>query len=141
MNTQQYTVGQSITFRLDGRVWGIGEITNILSKDLQVKLTQECKEFKIGSVILISKSEVIPENKGWEDNKIEKLPFKRTNWSNDEVISILKTLLIDKDNEYNGAINDAIGEFTYLNKPEDDFFATGMNSDGEIVAIGMYKRK
>jgi len=47
-----------VMFRLDGRVEGIGIVTEVHSHSYHVILTEPCKEFDAGVVIIVSANEV-----------------------------------------------------------------------------------
>lgn len=79
----------------------------------------------------------------WEDKKIEKRPnpFKRDNWTNKEIMEILKGLQIkDPHNQYaldwNDGLAAAISQFYDFDRPDTDHGACAMTQEGEIVVIG-----
>jgi hypothetical protein len=91
----------------------------------------------------------------WEDYKIENSPkpYKRNNWTNDEIMEILKGLMIDPTHiglppfdtekaknefveEWNFALETAVSQFYDFNRPDTDHGACAMTPEGEIVVIG-----
>ena len=47
-----------VMFRLDGRVEGIGIVTEVHSHSYHVLLTEPCKEFDAGVIIIVSANEI-----------------------------------------------------------------------------------
>jgi len=64
MTMKTVNVGDNVSFRLDGRWEGSGEVTDIFYKgkvvhELRVRLTTNCKEFEKGKEILVGRDELI----------------------------------------------------------------------------------
>jgi hypothetical protein len=69
--------------------------------------------------------------------------MKRDNWTNEEVMTILKDLKavgregIDLNTDWNNALDYAIGQFWDFQKPLDEFAAMAYNPETkEIVVVG-----
>lgn len=60
-------IGDTVTFRLDGSRRGTGIVTRLPCSDLpinvervyDVKLSEPCKEFSVGTTILVDKDEIV----------------------------------------------------------------------------------
>lgn len=52
---------QEISFRLDNSWHGRGIIKVVNGHSVEVELTTECKEFPVGSIIIVENSEIIPD--------------------------------------------------------------------------------
>lgn len=80
----------------------------------------------------------------WEDYKIENSPkpYKRNNWTNDEIMEILKGLMINSTypneftEDWNSPLEQAVSQFYDFNKSDSEYGACAMTPEGEIVVIG-----
>lgn len=59
MNTKTYSIGNKVSFLLDGKIEGSGEIVASINKNWVVKLDAPCKEFPKGHEIVVSESEIV----------------------------------------------------------------------------------
>lgn len=59
-SNEDFVVGNPIEFRLDGKVEGKGIIESFIADGvLAVELTQPCKEFPVGEIIVVDTEEVV----------------------------------------------------------------------------------
>jgi hypothetical protein len=56
---RQFSVGELVAFRLDGKREGEGRIKEVWSNILYIEVTKECEEFAAGCEIVILKNEVV----------------------------------------------------------------------------------
>jgi hypothetical protein len=55
----KFSYNQLITFKLDGHWYGNGRIKVINSHSVEVELTNPCKEFPKGTMLIVDNSEVV----------------------------------------------------------------------------------
>lgn len=58
---QKYQLGDKVSFRLDSRTYGEGIIKNCWGHSYEVELTNPCKEFESGVMIIVSVNEIVKE--------------------------------------------------------------------------------